>query len=392
MNGVVAAAELMADTALSAEQRNLVETIQVSGDILLWTANDYLDFVKTQAGKPLDLVQAEFDIHDIVCKVYKVVRVLSTQNSVRLVPPVFEPARVPVLSGDGPRIRGILINILSNALKFTAEGVVSVFVKLKDSELMIEVSDTGCGMDDERMERVFEQYEQADTTTPRRVGGTGLGLSVCAQQTKLLNGKIGVRRNVVAGSTFWFTAQVEPVADRSTVGSLAARSSFESERSQHSYMPAEVRAPREQSSGASAGTPAPEDDLMPEAARERPVLVVEDNVVNQLVITKLMARTGMTSEMANNGKDAVDLVAQHGLDHFGVVLMDVQMPVMDGHEATRRLREMGYTRPIVGLTAGVLEQDMRACLESGMTSVMTKPIAKWKLRQGLLAALNINQA
>lgn len=131
---------------------------------------------------------------------------------------------------------------------------------------------------------------------------------------------------------------------------------------------------------------------MPEAARERPVLVVEDNVVNQLVITKLMARTGMTSEMANNGKDAVDLVAQHGLDHFGVVLMDVQMPVMDGHEATRRLREMGYTRPIVGLTAGVLEQDMRACLESGMTSVMTKPIAKWKLRQGLLAALNINQA
>ena len=348
MNGVIGMADLLADTPLSVEQTEHLDTIRTSASALLTIINDILDLSKIEAGS-VELESIAFDPARLAREAAAIVRPQADAHQLEL--SVDIAAAVPAaVTGDPTRVRQVLLNLLSNAVKFTPSGSVRISVSVPAlARLRFEVIDTGIGIPSDRIEAVFEAFTQADASTTRQYGGTGLGLTISSYLAKEMGGGLDVSSEVGKGSTFALEISA-PVSER-------------------------VLEP----------VPASE----PEMSSPLRILVAEDNLVNQRVIVGVLKRLGYADvEMVENGQDAVDaLRTAVDLDKpFDVVLMDVQMPLMDGHAATRALRLdlAGSPQPVVlMLTANAMQGDREAALEAGADGYLTKPIDRAALAQAL---------
>jgi signal transduction histidine kinase/ActR/RegA family two-component response regulator len=355
MTGILGMAALLAESGLTPDQAECAETIQQSGESLLAIINDVLDLSKIEAGR-LTPENAEFDLRATVAAAIALVAENAQRKQLELT--VDFAADVPShIAADAGRLRQILLNLLTNAIKFTPAGRVTVrvtAVRLATARYRIqfEVEDSGIGISDAEQKRLFERFAQAEPSTARRYGGTGLGLAICRKLVAYWNGDIGVRSEPGQGSVFWFTLEV------------AGR-----EISKDVNVPV---GSAEMARGVSAL-----------GAR---VLLVDDNPVNQKVGLRFLDRLGCATVCASDGREAVQLF-QAG-DRFDVVLMDCHMPELDGWMATSEIREIEAAAciahtPIVALTASVFERDKQRCLAAGMDDFLAKPISLVHLEAAL---------
>ena len=335
LNGVIGMLELLAGTALNPVQRSYVQTAGSSGDALLGVINDVLDFSKIEAGK-FELDEHDIDVRQIVEDTCEMVAPQAHAKDVELTAWI-EDALPSGLRGDGGRLRQVLSNLLSNSVKFTQHGEVAVRVSaelLDDAHalLHVEVSDTGIGIDEDQLARLFEPFTQADSSTTRRFGGTGLGLAISVRLVEMMGGELTADSRRGPGSTFRFSARLGLAA-----GPRASRRSRVA---------------------------------LPENLR---VLVVDDNPVNRVVMEAMLRERGLAVDLAEDGGEALIMLAPVHL----AVFMDCQMPNIDGYEATARIRtgESGGVRvPIIAMTAHALEGDRERCLRAGMDDYLSKPL------------------
>ena len=343
MNGILGMAELLQDTRLDATQARYVQAISTAAHALHDLLGDILDLSKIEEGK-VQLERVDFDPAQLLAGVATIYRELGVARGVA-VRTAIELQELPRVSGDPTRLRQVVTNLLGNALKFTSDGTVTLHARPAagpdgDGRPWIHVSvlDTGIGMTPEQVGQLFQRFSQADSSTTRRFGGSGLGLVICKHLVELMGGSIHAESTPGRGSTFWYEVPLDPA-----LGSVACAAS------------------------AQAGS-------SPAGPRPAQVLVVEDNAVNCLVVQAMLERLGMTVTLANDGLEAVAAVQEHPVD---VVLMDCQMPVMDGYEATRRIRSSGHARaqvPIIALTAHALAEDRQRCDAAGMNDYLPKPV------------------
>jgi PAS domain S-box-containing protein len=347
MNGVIGMNDLLLDTELDDEQRSYAEQVARSGDQMMAVINDVLDLSKIEAGQ-FELDIADFDLHETIEQACAMVGPQADAKglALKLALAADLPARV---RGDSTRIRQVLSNLVSNAVKFTAEGsivvrVASVGGSGGDARLRFEVADTGIGVDPQALERLFQPFEQADASTTRNYGGTGLGLAIVRELSERMGGRIGAASEPGVGSTFWFELELSPAA------ALAE--------------PARLR----------------EEPLHVVARENRSaplVLIAEDNPVNQIVAVRALEHCGCRTQVAADGEAALQALAA---EHFDAVLMDCQMPGMDGYRATAELRlrehaEGGDRRvPVIAMTASAMKGDIERCLAAGMDDYISKPM------------------
>ncbi len=353
MNTILGLVDLTLDTQLSAEQRENLTTIKKAGDILLSLLNDILDLSRVEAGK-IQLENIELSLSHILQSVCKGLEVLSRNKKIELVRQI--DADVPeILIGDPVRIRQILVNLINNAIKFTFQGQITTSVKvLKISdgicELQFSVKDQGVGIAQDKLDTIFEAFTQADASTTRRFGGTGLGLAISKRLVEMMGGRIWVESQEFEGSTFNFTAKFR-------IGQ------------QQKEIPETV-----------------ETTVLPAAAvgKNLKILLAEDNLVNQKIAAKMLEKKGWSVKGAENGKQVLEYLEQ---EKFDVILMDAQMPVLDGFEATRLIRQAekktGQHIPIVALTAHAMLGDRQKCLDAGMDGYVSKPIDRQKLYEAV---------
>ena len=358
MNGVIGMTSLLAETDLDAEQEDYVRTIRSSGESLMTIINDILDFSKVEAGllrleeQPFDVRRAVVDTVDLYAQAAADAGTTLTWRVADAVPASVE--------GDVTRLRQVLANLVSNALKFTDDGAVEVRVSAADSAgddgltLRVEVEDTGIGIAPDKLEAVFGSFVQADASTTRQYGGTGLGLAISARLVEVMGGELSVTSRVGVGSTFRFTIRVRPSAGPAGDGA----------------------------EGATAWVSRP--DAARSLRRSLRVLLVEDNVVNQKVAVRLLGKLGLAADVVSDGVEAVENAERQDYD---VVLMDVQMPRMDGLEATRTIRARDGHQPyVVMLTANAMDGDRERCLNAGADRYLTKPITLEALGTAMDAA------
>ncbi|MDP9820739.1 PAS domain S-box-containing protein [Nocardioides massiliensis] len=351
MNGVVGLNDLLLQTRLDAEQRRLAEGVQGAGQALLRIIDDILDFSKIEAGK-LELSTETFSIEQVLDRVLAIFGPGATAKGITLTAQT-EPDVPTVLRGDGYRLGQVVSNLVSNAVRFTHEGSVAVHVRRDGAPrpdgrhcLRFEVRDTGIGIEPSAQAALFEPFTQADRTTSGTFGGTGLGLAISRQLVAAMDGEVGLESVRHQGSTFWFTAHF---AEASTDEPL------------------------------DAGREAASDEIPPGTR----VLIVEDNELNQMVAVGGLHRLGVETVVAGDGLEGFELATQGGFD---AIAMDVQMPNLDGYEATRMIRasEAPGTRvPIIAMTAGAIEGDRERALEAGMDDFLTKPVDFRRLQQVL---------
>lgn len=350
MNAILGMSQLALETPPGPEQQEYLKTVSSAASALLTLLNDILDLSKVEAGK-LELHQNDFDLDHCLHGVLETLRIPAQRKGLDLLSSV-DPVTPRQLRGDEHRLRQILLNLIANALKFTEVGTVALHVGTESTAtgmpmLHFTVSDTGIGVPIELQQAIFEPFRQADATTTRRFGGTGLGLAICSELVARMNGRIWVESpwldsggQAQSGSRFHFTAQLA-LAD----------------------------APLPQSQSP--------DDL--ETAPLR-ILVAEDNRTNQRLIERMLARRGHQVTLVSSGLEAVHASSQQ---RFDVILMDVQMPTMDGLEATRRIRDRGDATRIIAVTANAMSGDRERCIAAGMDDYLSKPIQLRELARAL---------
>ena len=351
MNGVIGMTELALETKLDAQQRDYLEMVKASADSLLVIINDILDFSKIEAGK-LEIESVGFVVRDEISRILKPLQFRAEQKGL-LLDHFVDPLVPEVLVGDPVRLRQILINLVGNALKFTEQGGVSVSVVLAVKseagvDLHVSVRDTGIGIPADKQAGIFEAFSQADGSITRRFGGTGLGLAICQKLVTMMQGRIWVVSGEGAGSTFHFTLRLG-IGEMATLTTQAA-----------------VAPP----------------------VRPLRVLLAEDNLINQRLAVTLLERKGHHVRVCGNGEEALHALAE---ETFDLVLMDVQMPVMGGFEATRLIREReaseGGHQAIVAMTANAMQGDRERCLQAGMDGYVSKPVRAEEMYATIAACL-----
>ncbi len=343
MNGILGMTELVLDTGLSNEQKECLEMVKNSADSLMTILNDVLDFSKIEAGK-MELDPVEFCLQTTLADIHRMFSLGAQQKDLELTLQI--SSDVPkVLVGDQGRLRQIIINLVGNALKFTEKGRIALTVTVEATEadrvcLRFSVSDTGIGIPREKQQQIFQAFTQADTSTTRKYGGTGLGLTISAKLVQLMGGSIWVESEVGRGSTFFFTIQL-------------ALSVNSPEKPASSPAPVSFRTNR---------------------GRLR-ILLAEDNPINQKLTVRLLEKWGHKTRVAENGQLALEALKE---EPFDLILMDVQMPVLGGLEATAGIREIEKTTgnhiPIIAMTAHAMKGDSERCLQAGMDAYVSKPI------------------
>jgi len=371
MNAIIGFTELLSETKLDGEQNEYAQTIRQSAFSLLSLINDILDLAKIEAGK-LDLELLPYDLSEVVKNVAAMFKIPAREKGVE-VAFCLDQRLPPRVLGDSNRLRQILVNLAGNAMKFTEKGRVDILVNyVQETEQGVlasfSVRDTGIGIPEARRLAVFEKFTQADGSTTRKYGGTGLGLAICQQLVALMGGEIAVESELGKGSTFLFTIPL-----------VAAKESGKE-------------------AGMVEGGRAVKVDAAAMAATR--ILLVEDNAVNQKLASIIISRQGFQLGVAADGVEALEQIKNQ---EFDLVLMDVQMPNMDGHTATKKIREIeadpvkrrdyvslrerATPLRVIGLTAHARKEDEQACYESGMDGFLTKPIVKDKLIATLTAVL-----
>ncbi|HLN22957.1 MAG TPA: response regulator, partial [Patescibacteria group bacterium] len=335
MNGVLGMVQLLADTELTPQQRDFVQIMHQSGAALLTILNDILDFSKMEAER-LELEAVNFDLRGLIDGTMSLMAARAEDKGLTLTAQI-QPDLPDRLCGDANRLRQVMLNFLSNAVKFTAEGRILLDVTRIDADagrvrLRFSVSDSGIGISASAQRKLFTAFSQADSSISRRFGGTGLGLAICSHLVRLMDGEIGVDSAADQGASFWCdiwlplaTPQLEPIP-----------------------------------------TAAPATPGLPPLA----ILLAEDNVVNRKVAEAILGKFGHRITSVADGEQAVEAMRQ---GHFDVVLMDVQMPGMDGLQAARAIRAMGLHTPIIALTANAMREDAERCLQAGMNGHVSKP-------------------
>jgi signal transduction histidine kinase len=347
MNGVLGMLQLLEDTAPTHQQAEYIQIAEQAGASLLAVLGDILDLSKIEAGK-VELEHAPFALEATVREVVALFQLAAQARGVKL--ELTAPA-LPRVVGDQVRLRQVLLNLVGNALKFTERGAVSVTVALEASGFRFEVRDTGPGIAPEAMARLFTPFMQADASTTRQFGGTGLGLAISHHLVSLMGGDLRAESAAGVGTCFRFTLALPRAAPAEPPSAPAAR-------------PALRRLTGH-------------------------VLLVEDNAIGQVVARGYLEKLGLDVTVASNGREALDFLAQA---RFSLVLMDCQMPVLDGYQATAEWRrfeaERGLARtPIVALTANAMAEDERACREAGMDDYLSKPLRREQLVERLVGYL-----
>nr|WP_281435085.1 ATP-binding protein [Rhizobium lemnae] len=341
LNAILGMVELLELNKLPEDALSRVRTIRRSGEALLDTINEILDYAKIEHGK-LELEERPVDLVSLAENSAEMMRGRATEAGTRIAVDLPHRWHARHVLADPTRLRQVMLNLMSNAVKFTSEGTVTLRMRqqVRQSEvwLRVEVQDTGIGIGEEGRKKLFRPFSQVDASISRRYGGTGLGLTICKEIVDRFGGRIGVESSIGFGSTFWFEVPVKATEAPATEQDVETPKAFASI--------APLR-----------------------------ILLAEDNKINQQVILGYLSHLGQTATVAENGQVALEFASQQDFD---LILMDMQMPIMDGIEATRCLRDpMSRNKnvPIVALTANASEEDRRRCINVGMTSFQAKPIS-----------------
>jgi signal transduction histidine kinase len=355
LNGILGVLDLLSGSNIDNQQKKLITTAYYSAETLLAIINDILDFSKIEAGK-MELNNTNFNLEKEICDVMTVFKLQADNKNIKIDYEITDD--VPIkLYADIVRIRQALINLIGNAIKFTQEG--EVFVKcslLKEEKhkalLKFEIKDTGIGIPSNLQDSIFSPFLQADTSTTRKFSGTGLGLAISRQIVDMFNGEIGFESEVGKGSTFWCTLTVEK-QDISEQDGTPISSTIE----------------------VTTGIPGENKDRI-----NAHILLAEDNPINRQVIEAILEDIGCTFDSVENGEEVLDMISKKRYD---IIFMDCQMPIMDGYETSRKIREkeqkklLGYSEipriPIIAITAHALSEDKEKCLASGMDDYLSKP-------------------
>ena len=350
MNGIIGVTELLLETDLDAEQKNLAKLVKDSGSDLLNIINDILDTSKIEAGK-LRLENIVFNIRSEVEVVTAIMAAKANQKKI-----VFSyqfAADIPeYVNGDPGRLRQILINLIGNAIKFTLNGSVLLSIDIQRVEdqrttIFFSVKDTGIGIPTNVQSQLFQPFIQADGSTTRKFGGTGLGLSICRKLVELMGGNIGVDSQDGFGSNFWFTLPYKVATKEESL------KTFKHDQPEVGYLPSQIDCDKVSSK----------------------ILLVEDNNVNTLIALRILERLGYCTDRVTNGREAIEAWEERS---YSLILMDCQMPEIDGYEATRAIRAIeqktGSHIPIVAMTANAMVEDRDKCLLAGMDDYISKPI------------------
>lgn len=351
INGVLGMTSLLLDTSLSQEQQEYAATIKASSDSLLAIINDILDISKVESGK-LEIEKTDFDLTHMTSDLNKVFYRIARAKGLEFnIQSMILPHQV--FRGDPGRIRQVLTNLVGNAVKFTKAGSVEVHLQVvadtvTHTQFRFEVRDTGVGIPDKARSRMFQSFSQADSSITRRFGGTGLGLSICKHLVELMGGEIGLKSRDGDGSTFWFTLELEKSAAHLEKEDLS-------------------------------------DDATVAGGQGRfRILVADDNTTNQKLAVLQLNKIGYAADVVGSGGEAIDALR---LIRYDLVLMDCQMPEMDGYQATRLIRAsktMSFSQiPIIALTAGALKGDKERCLKAGMNDYLSKPFTRKELQEKL---------
>ena len=360
MNAIINLIRLLLDTRLDREQREYAEISMSSSELLLSLINDILDFSKIEAGK-LELDQTAFDLRELVETVSNPMRMKAEDKGLYLHLEISSEVH-PFLIGDPVRLQQILLNFLNNAVKFTERGGINLRITAQEEEndllrLKMSVRDTGIGIPEDRMDRLFRSFSQADASTSRKYGGTGLGLAICKRLSEFMGGRAGVISEQGKGSTFWFTVRVQKTTEDALMN-----------KKEKMYL----------------------HGSLPFAPS---LLLVEDNKINQYVALSILKKFGLDADVAENGAQALEMLRKKEYD---VVFMDIQMPEMDGFEATRRIRspDSGVLRhdvPIIAMTADATREGWEKCFTAGMNDYIPKPVNREHLFSVLQQQLSREQ-
>lgn len=355
LNGILGMTDLLLAAQLQDQELDYLQSIQVSACSLLDVVNDVLDFAKIEAGK-LELEKNDFALRELIEKAVEVVKIKAQEKKLELLWQV-APDVPDLVKGDLVRIRQVLINLLSNAVKFTEIGKISLAVKVGRADQKVYVNfaveDTGIGIASDKLSSIFESFTQADSSTTRKFGGTGLGLTISKKLVEMMGGTIRATSQLGQGSCFNFTVPLQ-IAQNG--------------------IPAKTKQTHQLPSLSLAG--------------KKTVLVAEDNMINMKISKEILRKIGLEIIEAKDGKEAW---AKYQLYPVDLIFMDVQMPELDGYEATRLIRkaeEQGKHTPIIAITANAMKGDKEKCLAVGMDDYLAKPFKKeevWQIVKKYLA-------
>jgi len=358
MNAVIGMTYLALSDAVDEKQRNYLNNIRNASSSLLGIINDILDFSKIDAGK-LDIECIDFHLAETIANTSSIIRPVADKKGLDLV--IHYPDNLPALRGDSMRLGQVLINLVNNAVKFTAHGHVNINIEVLQQtetniELKFSVQDTGIGMTKAQQQKMFQAFSQADSSTTRNYGGTGLGLAICKQLVELMGGEIGLESEPNVGSTFYFQLSFER-GDSNTISKAQEQIDISEEALQ--------------------------------SLRGAHLLLADDNEINQQVAQGLLNRVGISLRIVDNGLQAVQAVHQ---EDFDGVLLDMQMPVMGGIEAAEQIRSetQFHDLPIIAMTANAMASDYHACLEAGMNDHISKPVDPDKLYATLMRWIKVS--
>ncbi|MBU2650199.1 MAG: response regulator [Bacteroidetes bacterium] len=357
MNGIIGMAGILSQSNLSNDQRENLDILVSSTKSLLSLVNDILDISKIEAGK-VELDHIRFYPEEILKDIENILKIRAGEKNLELKTEL-DPCMPVALEGDPFRLKQVILNLANNAVKFTQEGFVHIRIRclqkdLKRVTICCEVEDSGIGIPMERQGNIFELFTQVDASTTKIYGGTGLGLSIAKQLVHLMGGKISVESHPGKGSMFWFTLPLSIGKEEKTVSpepAIAVNTSTQN--------------------------------------KSLKILLAEDNEVNQKIIQFSLNREGHKVEIAKNGQEAIE---RYSVNHYDLVLMDVQMPEVDGFEATRQIREIEKRNnnttpiPIIALTANAMKGDREKCLAAGMNAYLSKPFTPSELIQAIMEA------
>jgi CheY-like chemotaxis protein len=354
MNGIIGMAHLVLETKLQKIQKEYIQKIDSSAKSLLGIINSILDFSKIEAGK-LELSYNQFDLTKTIENIFILLQSDADAKGLKLFVE-YDPEMENIFYGDSLRISQILTNLLGNGIKFTQKGEVGLYVtKLSSSRYQFEVRDTGIGLTKQQQKNIFQPFSQADGSTSRRYGGTGLGLSIAKQLVELMNGELWVKSTYEVGSSFLFVLPLK-------------ESSLESLDDIHQDVSQSLKQKLS-------------------TIKHSSILLAEDNDINQEIIIGLLKNTNITLDIANNGQEAIDLFKANQ-KAYSLVLMDLQMPILDGYEATKIIRSIDKNIPILALTANSTKTDIEKTKAAKMNAHIDKPIAAGALYRSLLDYLS----